>query len=77
LKLVVNNDRWSTACLDWQDRIMAGQSLVPDLPLFPNEVKHGLSAFKRLRLPDVIGQPTFGEAMGDWVFEIAAALFGS
>jgi phage terminase large subunit-like protein len=56
---------------------MAGESLVPDLPLFPNEVKHGLSAFKRLRLPDVIGQPTFGEAMGDWVFEIAAALFGS
>jgi phage terminase large subunit-like protein len=56
---------------------MAGQSLVSDLPLFPNEVKHGLSAFKRLRLPDVIGTPTFGEAMGDWVFEVVAALFGS
>jgi phage terminase large subunit-like protein len=77
LKLIVNNDRWNTSCPDWAERIMAGRSLVPDLPLFPNEVKHGLSAFRRLRLPDVIGQPTFGEAMGDWVFEIAAALFGS
>jgi phage terminase large subunit-like protein len=77
LKLVVNNASWDTSCPDWARRIMAGQSLVSDLPLFPNEVKHGLSAFKRLRLPDVIGTPTFGEAMGDWVFEVVAALFGS
>jgi phage terminase large subunit-like protein len=56
---------------------MAGRSLVPSLPLFPDEVFHGLSAFKRLRLPDVIGQPTCGEAMPSWVFEIVAALFGS
>jgi phage terminase large subunit-like protein len=79
LHLIVNNERnpWNTAVPDWAERIMAGRSLVPNLPLFPEEVERGLSAFKRLRLPDVIGQPTFGEAMGDWVFDIAAALFGS
>ena len=68
---------WDTSCPDWADRILSGRSLVPPLPLYPNEVKHGLSAFKRLRLPDVIGTPRFGDAMRPWVFDIVAALFGS
>ena len=32
--------------------------------------------FKRLRLPDVIGTPTMGDACGPWFFPIVAALFG-
>jgi phage terminase large subunit-like protein len=33
--------------------------------------------FKRLRLPDVIGTPTLGDACGPWFLPIVASLFGS
>jgi phage terminase large subunit-like protein len=56
---------------------MSGESLVPDLPLFPVERDKALRVFDRLRLPDVIGQPPMAEAAGDWIREIVAALFGS
>jgi phage terminase large subunit-like protein len=68
---------WDTSCRDWQDRILAGQSLVPELPLFPAEAAKALRCFKRLRLPDVIGTPTLGEVCGPWFFPIVEALFGS
>jgi phage terminase large subunit-like protein len=68
---------WSTACPDWEERILSGRSLVPDLPLFEEEAERALRIFKRLRVPDMIGTPTYGEACGQWVFDIVAALFGS
>lgn len=69
---------WSTACLDWQDRILSGRSLVPDLQLlFEAEAERALRVFKRLRMPDVTGTPTNGEACGPWVFDIVRAIFGS
>lgn len=68
---------WNTSCLDWEDRILTGRSLVPDLPLFREEADRALRIFKRLRLPDVIGQPTMAEAAGDWFLSIVAAMFGS
>ena len=68
---------WNTSCLDWEERILDGRSLVPDLPLYPDEAARALRVFKRLRLPDVIGTPTMGEACGPWFFPIVAALFGS
>lgn len=68
---------WDTACLDWEDRIVAGQSLVPDLPLFADERDKALRIFNRLRLPDVIGTPSMADAAGDWFRDIVAALFGS
>jgi len=67
---------WSTACLDWERRFLAGESLVPELPLFEAEAARGLRVFKRLRIPDVIGKPTMAEACGEWFFPIVAALFG-
>jgi len=67
---------WSTACPDWEDRILSGRSLVPDLPLFPEEAERALRIFKRLRVPDIIGTPTYGEACGEWVFDFVRALFG-
>lgn len=68
---------WSTACPDWRDRLLAGRSLVPDLPLFKAEAERALRVFKRLKLPDVVGTPTMAEACGEWFFPIVAALFGS
>jgi phage terminase large subunit-like protein len=68
---------WSTACLDWEERILSGRSLVPDLPLFRDEADRALRIFKRLRVPDIIGQPTLGEACGAWFFPIVEAMFGA
>jgi len=68
---------WDTSCPDWEDRLLEGRSLVPDLPLFEDEVAKALRCFRRLRLPDVIGTPTLDEVCGEWVFPIVAALFGS
>jgi phage terminase large subunit-like protein len=68
---------WDTSVRDWEERILSGRSLVPELPLFPAEAAKALRVFKRLRLPDVIGTPTLGEACGEWFFPIVATLFGS
>src|SRR5215467_725666 len=68
---------WNTSCLDWEERILEGRSLVPDLPLYPGPAELALRCFKRLRLPDVIGTPTLEEAAGPWIYPIIEALFGS
>jgi phage terminase large subunit-like protein len=68
---------WDTSCVDWEERILSGRSLVPELPLFRGEAAKALRVFKRLRLPDVIGTPTMGEACGPWFYPIVEALFGS
>lgn len=68
---------WDTSCKDWADRIKSGRSLCPALPLNQRKADHALEVFKRLRLPDVAGNPTLAEAGGDWFFEIVRALFGS
>ncbi|HEY0213722.1 MAG TPA: terminase large subunit [Paenirhodobacter sp.] len=56
---------------------MTGKSLVPDLPLFDAVAEKALRIFKRLRVPDVIGNPTYGEVCGDWVFDFVRVIFGS
>ncbi|MGE0845827.1 MAG: terminase large subunit [Flavobacteriaceae bacterium] len=70
-------NHWNFACPDWAERLAAGQSLVPDLPLDQAEADRAVAIFNRLCLPDVPGQPSMEEAAGDWIRDIVRALFGS
>lgn len=68
---------WDLSCLDWQDRIREGRSLLPELPLIKSEADRAVAIFNRLKLPDVPGTPTMATAAGDWQRDLVRALFGS
>ena len=68
---------WSTSCPDWERRILAGESLITFPPLFPGEAERGLSVYKELRLVDVLGRPTLGEAGRPWLFGFVGSIFGA
>lgn len=68
---------WNFACPDWRERLKAGASLVPTLPLDRDEASRSVRIFNKLRLPDVSGQPAMRDAAGDWQRDLVAALFGS
>lgn len=71
---------WSTKCVDWEDRIVNGVSLIPDnirAALFEDEAERALRIFKRLKCPDIEGFPTYGEICDDWVFDLVRVIFGS
>lgn len=66
----------SLACPDWEERLKSGRSLIPDLPLQKDRADRAIAVFNKLRLPDVVGQPTFREAGADWFRDIVGALHG-
>ncbi len=68
---------WSTACLDWKRRICERRSLIPFSPLFPASAEAKMAVFTSLRIVDLPGQPTFGEASDEWLLDFAAAVFGA
>ena len=67
---------WDTACLDWQDRIRTGKSIIPP-PIFPAQAQQALDVFKQLKIVDAPGSPTFGESCAQWVFDLVASIFGA
>lgn len=71
--------QWSTACVDWKERILAQpqRSLIPLDPLFPGEAEAALDIFKSLKIVDAAGKPTFGEAGRSWILDFVAAIFGA
>ncbi len=68
--------QWQTACPDWADRLVAGQSIIP-APIYPAQAEQALSIFKELRVVDLPGKPTFGECSDQWVFDFVSAVFGA
>lgn len=69
---------WSTACKDWESRIVSGQPLVTCPVLFPETAEYAVNQiFKELRIVDMIGRPKIGDVTRDWVFDIAKVFFGS
>lgn len=75
---------WSTACPDWEARLLSGKSLIPDFPLitragttFHDQGEKALRIFKRLKVPDIEGFPTYGDICGEWVFDLVRVIFGS
>lgn len=68
---------WNFACPDWAERLKAGKSILPPLPLNDNEADRAVAIFNNLRLPDVPGQPLMSEAAGEWGRDIVRAIFGS
>lgn len=67
---------YTTACLDWADRIRTGKSIIPP-PIFPEEAAAALAVMRELRIVDAPGSPTMGDACAGWVFDLAAAIFGA
>ncbi|MER8615983.1 terminase large subunit [Mesorhizobium sp. M1409] len=68
---------WSTARPDWEARIVAGESLLPDgLPINRARAEKALRIFKRLKVVDIPGKPTLGECSPEWIFDLVWAVFG-
>lgn len=68
---------WTTACLDWEKKILVKESLIACKPLYPDEAEMALNVFKKLTLVDVAGKPKVGEVTGEWVFEFVGVIFGA
>jgi phage terminase large subunit-like protein len=67
---------WTTACLDWKERLVSGRSIIPP-PLFLDQAEQAVTIFKQLKIVDAPGSPTFGEACDQWVFDLVASIFGA
>lgn len=68
---------WVTACPDWERRIVAGESLVPCPPLFPEEARASLDVFCDLRIADIAGKPRAGQVCRPWLLDFVGAVFGA
>ncbi len=66
---------WSTACPDWESRLIAGESIIPP-PIYADLAEQALGIFRELRVTDLPGKPTFGECSEDWVFDFVKVIFG-
>ena len=67
--------QWSTACPDWESRLIAGDSIIPP-PIYADQAEQALGIFRELRVTDLPGKPTFGECSEDWVFDFVKVIFG-
>lgn len=65
------------SCSDWVEKLQSGETPIPSLPLDDVEAEQAVGVFNNLRLPDVPGTPSLGDAAGEWMRDIVRAIFGS
>lgn len=68
---------WSTACLDWEQRIVERRPLIAFEPLYPDMADEGWEIFSGLVLVDVDGEPTLGDICLEWLEAWVRAIFGA
>lgn len=68
---------WTTACPDWEKRIVKGENLIQTPVLFPEVADHAMRIFKALKIVDMLGRPTIGEVTREWVLDLVEVFFGS
>lgn len=68
---------WTTACPDWERRIVAGESLVPCAPIYPEEAAAAMAVFGALQVTDVPGSPTMAQACRPWTMDFVRSIFGA
>ncbi|WP_273036003.1 terminase large subunit [Massilia timonae] len=68
---------YTTACPDWERRIVAREALITQGPLFPDVAAEAWEICSGLVLVDVAGQPTVGESSLPWLREFVEAVFGA
>ena len=72
--LKLERPKWTTACPDWQERIVNDRTMTPCEPLFPSSAAAGMAVFDALQM--VSAGITFGDTR-PWVREFAASIFGA
>lgn len=68
---------WSTACHDWERRIVARESIIPCAPLYPDVAADAWEICSGFRLTDVPGEPLLGDASLPWLREFVMVVFGA
>lgn len=68
---------WELDCPDWQQRLAAGRAPIRDLPLDRERADRAVAIFKKLRIFNVPGQPSFADVAPQFIFDIVAAIFGA
>lgn len=68
---------WTTACPDWERRIVAGESLIVSPPLFPGVADEAWDICSSFILTDVAGHPTIGEVARPWLRDLVRTIFGA
>ncbi|PSV48328.1 terminase large subunit [Photobacterium indicum] len=67
----------STANLDWEKRILAGESIIPFETYNQSLADEAWEILKELKVVDALRQPTIGESHLPWLRQFCDAIFGS
>ena len=68
---------WTTACPDWERRIVARESLIVSPPLVPDLADEAWDICSSFILTDVTGHPTIGQAALPWLRDLVRTIFGA
>lgn len=67
---------WTTSCIDWEERIVRGDSLIVSPPLFPDVADEAWEICRQFKLVD-LGGVTIGDVARPWLRELVRTIFGA